>query len=1640
MENKQSSTLLLQYKQGTNDNRNDEEILQDLYNKYHTKYKGNIGYIPNLDYETFKDNYTQPLTIDNTIKKELEDIQTNLSDYDLRVISAKKPLSFFEYYDFEKDLKETEVSEIVEKVQKGIRITPEERQIVQDYNIAKANIVLRGVGRWTGYSQAIKDSVVYSLRALPAALTAKAIGGALGTVLGGPIGTGIGLSIGAYLQYKISTLTMPDKIEEQGAVNINNRTWSINDKGEIFFKKISDLDRQLEKDKGRIEVENENIGEAAIDAVLGVFGAVIPKGARDWAMKTTAVKFAQAINKYTKIPGTTVSGFLNEHLEEIFTDFLGTARGIDDRDLKQILEEYPLIDSSMVILGSGGLMYGINSLAGKALKRRMKDRGIDQDLINSVDNLTEIQKDSLLSKLDTIETQEEEIAFNNELKRIEQQAIDAGVDKKVAEDNTALNNAVISKFAELNNISRIDVLNKLNVDITNDAQNIGGENSFNQFIGEQSGYLPNSLNKAKQLSEQGLSNENIRQQTGWFKGIDNKWRYEINDKNSTIKEFSKSDNLKLRDILDFDELFNIYPFLQDVKIEFNDEGYSLTDPSTNTIDLSNNFDKATLLHEIQHLIQSKEGFVSGTTPQTYEAYRKAFEDRYSSIYNYLFMKEFGKDFYDEFHSDKMSEGDFFKNLDNLLKKYNITEEEHSNKSRKIRNEAREKSGLQYLKDKDVKNEYDFYNRFLGEVEARNVENRSNLTEQERKNTPIENTQDVRNNDAIVIFNNGVVVPYNTNDVNNQSINNIIRGSIKFDGNKAIINLVKGNFDNSTLTHEFSHYYLKLLETMSQDGSKQIKEKYNEVLKIFTDESIDKGDYYSTQEKFARSWEAYLKRGIAPTNKLKEIFDDFKKWLLDIYKSFKDLKIDLSNDAINFFDNLLTESKTLDEVQLNEHYQNLQNDIDKERNVLFQQGLSEEEIDNRINDKYGERLQKIEEAINNSTNSSLTDSELNNYLKEENKHGSILDTTKNIFSKSTDWINNVLFNQNQNIREISEDIYQKYIDMTFKEKQETLRVYNSSKEFIDGCLKLLKENKEEYRRLNALWYANDVQGIANIASKYGFYEGFLKVRENLETIRENLLLTGVDVPYRENYLPTKVKPGEIDNLREAVSRKYGKKLLDDIDRELLKAGIDKRSEAAGQIVNNYLRGFGQNGVGLGSTKFNKQRVLKREAEFFPYYQDFLTTYSEYVTRNINNIEERKFFGKVSDQKQKLLESLKQKEKLLKETNDNLRKEILNKDISEIKKQLKDDTAIEENVGSLMLNIKDKLTQKQQRRLTENLISLFNKKSTGKVTSTTNALSGIYVLANFKSSLKQIQELGNSMYKNGYANTFTSIANVLFNKNSNTIDVKDLGFDAFENLTNADALQRFYKESLKYTGFETFDNFSKNVFLNSTIEKARNLLKKNDISINKELELMFDEKASQVKEDILNHKNSVDVLGYAFSKLNDTQPITQGAKTKFFNDNPSLRWAYNLKGYLVQQLSMIKNDIYSEAKKGNFKKAAINAIKLQTSLWISGVPISMIAHYLFDDDDEDYNIADALLDNIVVNNIINRFNLAKLATGKLGDLIYGFLTPAIVRPLNYLGQDAVTLFTDDDFKNTFIKNSSIYRSTKEPVKKVLDIIEN
>ena len=138
--------------------------------------------------------------------------------------------------------------------------------------------------------------------------------------------------------------------------------------------------------------------------------------------------------------------------------------------------------------------------------------------------------------------------------------------------------------------------------------------------------VANRLSKAKQLKQQGLDNESIRQRTLWFQDSNGKWLFEITDKDAKInKQLQPNKKYNLSDIFTHDKLFEAYPELKKMKIKTinikpskSGEKYGgQYDPLTKTLELNNNYinKKETirniLLHEIQHRIQTIEKLEKG---------------------------------------------------------------------------------------------------------------------------------------------------------------------------------------------------------------------------------------------------------------------------------------------------------------------------------------------------------------------------------------------------------------------------------------------------------------------------------------------------------------------------------------------------------------------------------------------------------------------------------------------------------------------------------------------------------------------------------------------------------------------------------------------------------------------------------------------------------------------------------------------------------------------------------------------------------------------------------------------------------------------------------------------------------------------
>lgn len=184
-----------------------------------------------------------------------------------------------------------------------------------------------------------------------------------------------------------------------------------------------------------------------------------------------------------------------------------------------------------------------------------------------------------------------------------------------------------------------------------------------------------TLNRARALEASGVKAEDILRETGWFRGMDGKWRFEIDDsameyrangdarlleeggyrrldeltekwvRNAegrgdplTADEQAESEQLEseyfdrawaekyeLADFLRHSGLFEAYPKLRHTSLVFEKtepgvNGYY--NAGTDTIVLNDKLrgaPESTLVHEIQHVIQRAEGFARGSTPEYWAA-------------------------------------------------------------------------------------------------------------------------------------------------------------------------------------------------------------------------------------------------------------------------------------------------------------------------------------------------------------------------------------------------------------------------------------------------------------------------------------------------------------------------------------------------------------------------------------------------------------------------------------------------------------------------------------------------------------------------------------------------------------------------------------------------------------------------------------------------------------------------------------------------------------------------------------------------------------------------------------------------------------------------------------------------------------
>jgi hypothetical protein len=280
------------------------------------------------------------------------------------------------------------------------------------------------------------------------------------------------------------------------------------------------------------------------------------------------------------------------------------------------------------------------------------------------------------------------------------------------------------------------------------------------------------LATAKEMLENGADSETVRRETGWFKGYDGKWRFEIDDSNmKIIKEYLllKEGRYTLDEVISHDGLFEAYPELAKMEVVVQRGGFAqgavgayIADQDilalNSAIYLRDEDVKKVIVHEIQHKIQRLEGFARGSSPDYWEKKGITEEEYNDFVAKTERALAKAKKGLSESDMERLNEYfDLGKKQDELYSKLdfkNIFDEEKNSEMQKILDQISpiEKrhdelydylyyqpwfsriNELYYQTEIGDKLNTVFYKNTAGEIEARNAAERINLSAEERKNT------------------------------------------------------------------------------------------------------------------------------------------------------------------------------------------------------------------------------------------------------------------------------------------------------------------------------------------------------------------------------------------------------------------------------------------------------------------------------------------------------------------------------------------------------------------------------------------------------------------------------------------------------------------------------------------------------------------------------------------------------------------------------------------------------------------------------------------------------------------------------------------------------------------------------------------
>lgn len=317
-----------------------------------------------------------------------------------------------------------------------------------------------------------------------------------------------------------------------------------------------------------------------------------------------------------------------------------------------------------------------------------------------------------------------------------------------------------------------------------------------------------------------------------------------------------------------------------------------------------------------------------------------------------------------------------------------------------------------------------------------------------------------------------------------------------------------------------------------------------------------------------------------------------------------------------------------------------------------------------------------------------------------------------------------------------------------------------------------------------------------------------------------------------------------------------------------------------------------------------------------------------------------------------------------------------------------------IGAIVLDLIEggHITRAEEDTVRHLLKSRLSYSATPEVFGLIKNLGYLGMMNNITSAITQLGDL----YAPFYKYSFPTAMEAIFGKKELTR--KDLGLDKiWEEFSNEKWHGIAVDKLFKAVGLDMMDAFGKKVSIQASLLNLRKQAENGDVELLNRLSYTFGKDSAKVLADIKSGKVTEDVKILVFCDLADTQPIGKSGVPTGYLNHPNWRLFYQLKTFMLNQMSLFYADSMVNIQKGikhknkaQFLKGVQNGFKLVLLLTAGNATADVLKNLIMG---REIDLEDTVVSNLLWNIGVSKYTFYK---GQREGYAWALFTSYIVPP--------------------------------------------